>query len=60
MAFDFGYIIALGVLAFIIASIYKKKTGNNISELWKKDPSKAVPDLQPGFQRFKVTRGAKL
>jgi len=60
MAFDFGYIIVIFVLAYIIAVMYKKKTGQNISELWKgaKENVSKIADKE-GYRKVYITRGIK-
>lgn len=59
MAFDFGYLIAGGVFFYIIATMYKKKTGQNISELWKNQKEKIKEIESPGYQRIHITKGIK-
>lgn len=60
MAFDAGYIILPIVLIFIVATLYKKKTGENLSELWKNRAEKIdrTPKV-PEFQRVYITKGIK-
>lgn len=59
MAFDFGYLIAGLLILYIVGISYKKKTGQNLSELWKggKEKIKDLPDK--GYQRVYITRGIK-
>lgn len=54
-----GYIIALMVVLWIVVISYKKKTGKNISELWKKGKEKVKEAITPKYQRVYVTRGIK-
>lgn len=56
---DFGWLIALGFCAFIIATMYKKKTGNNISELWKNREGNSMAISAPDYRRVYITKGIK-
>lgn len=59
MGLDWGYLIA-GLVVFVIsARVYKKSTGKDISELWKRDGKVSrIPDA-PQYQRVYITRGIK-
>lgn len=59
MAFDWGYIIAGFVIAYIVAVSYKKKTGNDISSLWKDRERKKISEILPDYKRVYITRGIK-
>ncbi len=59
MAFDFGYLIALGLVLYIVAVSYKKKTGNNISELWKGWKSDAGNLAKEEYRKVYITKGIK-
>lgn len=59
MAVDFGYIIGPVFLFWIAATFYKKKTGKNISELWKGAKEK-LEEVKPEYQRVYINRGVKI
>lgn len=60
MAFDLGHLITLLLVLYIVSISYKKKTGNNISELWQSWKTKAVEKInEPDYRRVYVTKGIK-
>ena len=59
MAFDWGILIALAVIAYIIAIGYKKKTGRPISELWKNREAKTFENPISEYRKVYITKGIK-
>jgi len=63
MAVDWGMIIGPIAILWIVAIVYKKKTGKPISNLWKdRGITRASPREMmeaTGYQRVYVNRGIK-
>ena len=61
MAFDWGYIIAGGVLLWIANSVYQKKYGKPISSLWKDREGGNVGKLSEitQYRKVYITKGIK-
>ena len=60
MGFDFGHLIALIFILYIVAISYKKKTGKNIGEIWKNWKANAR-DFQERneYRKVYITKGVK-
>ena len=60
MALDWGYPIVGFVLAYIFAVSYKKKTGKDVSTLWKDREQKKIAGIEiPEYRKVYITRGIK-